>query len=413
MTSLPTPPAVGSALDLIGKTPMVELTEFDTGPCRLFVKLESANPGGSIKDRIARSMIEAAERDGRLKPGGTLVEATAGNTGLGLALVGAAEGLQAAAGGARQDGAREDPAPARHGRRRAHHPLGRRQGPPGVLPGHGRGAGRARFPTPSTSTSSTTPPIRWRTRPRTGPEICEQMGGDVDAVVVGVGSGGTLTGLGRFFAQGLAEDRDGAGRPGGLDPGPAGRDAASTIEAGLLGGRGHRRGLRAAQLRPRRWSTQAYAIRDAESIATARGAAHQGRHPRRLVVRHAAGRGAALLPRADRAEARRHPRLRHRHALPLQGLQRQLGDRAGPRRARAARRPARPDRPAPPTAARHRRARRHPAHRLQPHARRRRLPAAGAGRRPADRADRRERPSGSGRGPPLARRASASRSPRR
>ncbi len=144
MTSLPTPPAVGSALDLIGKTPMVELTEFDTGPCRLFVKLESANPGGSIKDRIALSMIEAAEADGRLKPGGTLVEATAGNTGLGLAQVGPAEGLQAAAGGARQDGAREDPAPAGHGRRRAHHPLGRRQGPPGVLPGHGRGAGRAR-----------------------------------------------------------------------------------------------------------------------------------------------------------------------------------------------------------------------------------------------------------------------------
>ncbi|HWF77804.1 MAG TPA: pyridoxal-phosphate dependent enzyme, partial [Caulobacteraceae bacterium] len=60
VTTLPTPPVVASALDLIGKTPMVELTGFDTGPCRLFVKLESANPGGSIKDRIARSMIEAA-----------------------------------------------------------------------------------------------------------------------------------------------------------------------------------------------------------------------------------------------------------------------------------------------------------------------------------------------------------------
>ena len=76
-----------SALDLIGATPVVELTRFDTGPCRLFVKLESANPGGSIKDRVALSMISAAEADGRLKPGGTIIEATAGNTGLGLALI--------------------------------------------------------------------------------------------------------------------------------------------------------------------------------------------------------------------------------------------------------------------------------------------------------------------------------------
>src|SRR5215203_7228581 len=71
---------------------MLELSGFDTGPCRLFVKLESANPGGSIKDRIARSMIEAAEADGSLQPGGTIVEATAGNTGLGLAQVGLLKG---------------------------------------------------------------------------------------------------------------------------------------------------------------------------------------------------------------------------------------------------------------------------------------------------------------------------------
>ena len=79
-----------SVLDLIGETPLIEVTGFDRGPCRLFLKLESANPSGSIKDRPARAMIEAAEADGRLKPGGTIVEATAGNTGLGLALVGGA-----------------------------------------------------------------------------------------------------------------------------------------------------------------------------------------------------------------------------------------------------------------------------------------------------------------------------------
>src|SRR3569832_841829 len=87
-------PPYASVLDLIGQTPIVELTRFDTGKCRLFVKLESQNPGGSIKDRIALSMIAAAEKDGRLKRGGTIVEATAGNTGLGLAQVGLLKGYK-------------------------------------------------------------------------------------------------------------------------------------------------------------------------------------------------------------------------------------------------------------------------------------------------------------------------------
>src|SRR4051812_38103901 len=84
------PTLTNSVLDLIGDTPMVEVTNFDTGLCRLFVKLESQNPGGSIKDRMAVTMVDAAVKDGRLKPGGVIVEATAGNTGLGLALVAAA-----------------------------------------------------------------------------------------------------------------------------------------------------------------------------------------------------------------------------------------------------------------------------------------------------------------------------------
>ena len=84
----------GGVLDTIGSTPLVELRRLDTGPCRLFVKLENQNPTGSIKDRIGLSMIEAAERDGRIKPGGTLIEATAGNTGLGLALVAAQKGYR-------------------------------------------------------------------------------------------------------------------------------------------------------------------------------------------------------------------------------------------------------------------------------------------------------------------------------
>src|SRR3982751_6692300 len=85
------PPAI---LALIGETPLVEITRMDTGPCQLFVKLENQNPTGSIKDRVALAMIEAAEQEGKLQPGGTVIEATAVNTGLGLALVAGAKGYR-------------------------------------------------------------------------------------------------------------------------------------------------------------------------------------------------------------------------------------------------------------------------------------------------------------------------------
>ena len=166
--AIATPPAVGSALDLIGRTPMVELTGFDTGPCRLFVKLESANPGGSIKDRIALSMIEAAEADGRLKPGGTLVEATAGNTGLGLAQVGLLKGYKLLL-----------VVPDKMAREKIQHlramgvdvritrsDVGK--GHPEYYQDMAAGARRRAARRASTSTSSRTRPIRWRTRPRPG-----------------------------------------------------------------------------------------------------------------------------------------------------------------------------------------------------------------------------------------------------
>src|SRR3990167_7016132 len=91
MTTRQSRPAV---LDQIGNTPLVQVTRLDTGPCTLFLKLENQNPGGSIKDRIGLAMVDTAERDGGLKPGGTVVEATAGNTGLGLALVARAKGYR-------------------------------------------------------------------------------------------------------------------------------------------------------------------------------------------------------------------------------------------------------------------------------------------------------------------------------
>jgi len=200
LTTQPLPPAAASALDLIGHTPMVELTGFDTGPCRLFVKLESANPGGSIKDRIARSMIEAAEKDGRLKPGGTIVEATAGNTGLGLAQVGIVKGYKLLL-----------VVPDKMAREKIQHL--RAMGVDVRITRSDVGKGHPEYYQDMAQAiaaklnnavyinqfSNPANPLAHETT--TGPEILEQMEGDVDAMVVGVGSGGTLTGLGRFFAK--------------------------------------------------------------------------------------------------------------------------------------------------------------------------------------------------------------------
>ncbi len=94
MHETPFGPVFDNVLEGIGKTPMVKVSKIDTGPCELFLKLELNNPGGSIKDRIGLAMIEQAEKDGKLKPGGAIVEATAGNTGLALALVAAQKGYK-------------------------------------------------------------------------------------------------------------------------------------------------------------------------------------------------------------------------------------------------------------------------------------------------------------------------------
>ena len=196
---LSAPRTVSTALDLIGRTPMVEVTAaFDTGPCRLFLKLESANPGGSIKDRIALTMIEAAERDGRLQPGGTIVEATAGNTGLGLAQVGILKGYRLVL-----------VVPDKMAREKIQHLRGLGVDVRITRSDVGKGhpdyyqdmAERIAADTPNSvfinQFKNPANPLAHETT--TGPEILQQMEGDVDAVVCGVGSGGTLTGLGRFF----------------------------------------------------------------------------------------------------------------------------------------------------------------------------------------------------------------------
>ena len=85
---------VKTLIDLIGNTPIVQVKNMDTGPCNLFLKMEGMNPGSSIKELIALNIIETAEREGKLKPGYTIIEASAGNTAMGLALIGKLKGYK-------------------------------------------------------------------------------------------------------------------------------------------------------------------------------------------------------------------------------------------------------------------------------------------------------------------------------
>ncbi|MBV59887.1 MAG: cystathionine beta-synthase [Nevskiales bacterium] len=189
-----------SVLDQIGRTPMLEVQGFDTGPCRLFVKLENQNPTGSIKDRIGLSLVAAAERDGLIAPGGTLIEATAGNTGLGLALVAAQKGYKLLL-----------VVPDKMAQEKIFHlkALGAdvRITRSDVGKGHPEYyqdiAERlaAEIPNSFYVNQFGNPANPHAHETTTGPEIWEQMAGDVDAVVCGVGSGGTITGLTRYFRQ--------------------------------------------------------------------------------------------------------------------------------------------------------------------------------------------------------------------
>jgi cystathionine beta-synthase len=188
-----------SVLALIGNTPLVEVTRLNAAPARLFLKLESANPGGSIKDRPALAMVEAFEREGRLHPGGTLVEATAGNTGLGLALVAAAKGYRLIL-----------VIPDKMSREKVFHL--RAMGAEVVMTRSDVGKGHPEYYqdmaeriAADTQGAVFVNQFGNPANPRahetgTGPEILAQMQGQVDAVVCGVGSAGTLTGLSRFFA---------------------------------------------------------------------------------------------------------------------------------------------------------------------------------------------------------------------
>jgi cystathionine beta-synthase len=193
-----------SVLELIGNTPMVRAQRLDTGRCELFLKLESANPGGSIKDRIGLSMIEGAEKAGKIKPGATLVEGTAGNTGLGLALVAQAKGYRLIL-----------VVPDKMSREKifnlkamgAEVVLTRSDVAKGHPEYYQDMAERIARETPGAYFinqfgNPDNPLAHIQT---TGPEIMRQMDGKVDAIVVGCGSSGTLSGLSKYFAEASPE----------------------------------------------------------------------------------------------------------------------------------------------------------------------------------------------------------------
>ena len=220
---MPTQPALFS---LIGNTPLVEVTRIDTGCCQLFLKLESQNPGGSIKDRIGRAMIDAAEADGRLKPGGVVVEATAGNTGIGLALVARIKGYRVVL-----------VVPDKMAVEKILHL--KALGAEIHLTRSDVGMGHPEYYQDYAARLAREIPDAWfadqfnnPANPRaheatTGPELWAQSQHRLDAIVVGVGSGGTISGLSRYF--------------GGVQPDlefvladPAGSILADYVHTGVL-----------------------------------------------------------------------------------------------------------------------------------------------------------------------------------
>ena len=199
-------PVFSSALDMIGNTPILELGRLDSGPCRLFGKLEMMNPAGSIKDRIGLSMIEAAERDGRLDPNAdpkpTIIEGTAGNTGLGLALVASQRGYRMLV-----------VVPDKMSEGKIQHL--RAMGAEVVLARSDVQKGHPEYyQDVAASLAEKTPNSIYINQfsnehntaahyDHTGPEIHRQMEahGGVDVFIAGVGSGGTISGVGRYLKE--------------------------------------------------------------------------------------------------------------------------------------------------------------------------------------------------------------------
>ena len=185
---------MNNILDLIGNTPLVRVSE----DLNIYAKCEFLNPGGSIKDRVAYNMICQAEKDGKLKPGMTIIEPTSGNTGIGLALVGVRKGYKVII---------VMPENMSEERKRIIRCLGAglELTPKELsLDGAVKKAeelaaelGENAF-IPQQFVNPNNPDIHYRT---TAVELFEQMAGDIDIFVSGLGSGGTLQGIGKFLKE--------------------------------------------------------------------------------------------------------------------------------------------------------------------------------------------------------------------
>ena len=190
-----------TVLELVGGTPIVRLERLSRAvPGELLAKLEYLNPGGSVKDRIGLAMVEAAEREGKLRPGGTIVEPTSGNTGVGLAIVAALRGYrcifvmpdkmsQEKIAMLRAYGAEVviTPTAVEPDSPESYYSVSSRLAE--EIPGGFK---------PDQYSNLANPEAHYRT---TGPEIWEQTGGELDAIVISVGTGGTISGVGRFFKE--------------------------------------------------------------------------------------------------------------------------------------------------------------------------------------------------------------------
>src|SRR5512133_2226471 len=193
--------AYPSVLELVGHTPIVRLDALGRGvKPRLLAKLEYLNPGGSVKDRIGLAMIEAAEHDGRLKPGGTIVEPTSGNTGVGLAIAAASKGYrcifvmpdkmsQEKISMLRAYGAEVviTPTAVDPDSPESYYSVSSRLAE--EIPGGFK---------PDQYSNRANPDAHYEV---TAPEILEQTGGELDAIVISVGTGGTISGVGRYFKE--------------------------------------------------------------------------------------------------------------------------------------------------------------------------------------------------------------------
>lgn len=223
-------------LGLVGHTPLVEVPNFEKLhqlKAHLAVKIESFNPGGSVKDRIALAMIEEAEESGKLKPGATIIEPTSGNTGIGIAAVSAAKGYHAVMTMPETMSIERQKLLAAYGAEVILTPG--YQGMKGAID-------KARELNEKIENSVILSQFTNPSNPKahvatTGPEIWEQTEGDIDAFVAGVGTGGTISGTGMYLKSKNPDIKVVAVEPAGspvLNGGTAGPHMIQGIGAGFI-----------------------------------------------------------------------------------------------------------------------------------------------------------------------------------